>query len=99
MGRREGKTRKMVEWLRDSRSDNRVLITHSEVERRRILDQYFTDEERPNWENRVLTFSNSLTKLHGRHQQVIGFDNLDLILAGIVSPNQLGPVTVTETEI
>lgn len=90
----------MVEWLKDSRSDNRILIVYSEAERRRILDQYFPDEkDRDEYCNRILSFSDSLTRLRGRSRKVVGFDNLDIILQNIVSPNQLGPVTITGTEI
>jgi hypothetical protein len=88
----------MVEWLKAG--ENHVMVTFSEDERRRILSQFFPDDEdRAKYVNRILSFHNSVTQLQGRSQKVIGFDNLDIIMRSIVSPNQLGPSTITDTEL
>jgi hypothetical protein len=88
----------MVEWLK--KSHNYVLLVMNEQERARILTQHFTEEERPDYENSVITISMQLnSRSRGMSQRVIGIDNLDIILQNLVSPNQLGPVTVTGIEL
>lgn len=97
LGRRYGKTTKMVEWLRET-PDSVLVVVHG-AEKVRILDQYFssTPEEREEYEDRILTFNKALT-LRGRRQTTIGIDNLDVILNMAIAPHRVGPVTITEEE-
>lgn len=95
MPRQFGKTNQMVAWLKGG--DNRVLMVFNEPERRRILGAYFSEDERGQMADRIITPSK--LPLRGMAQKVIGIDNLDIILRNMVSPNQLGPVTISDIEL
>lgn len=81
-----GKTTQMVAWLKAD-LENRVLIVHSEAERRRILDQY-------GLEGRVLVASESNIRglLGLANRPEIGVDDIDLVLRAVFGNVTIGSI-------
>ena len=92
--RQAGKTIAMVEWLKQT--DDNVLFVMNESERRRILEQFFTEQERPSYEGRIVT-ANGSTRLKGRRNTVVGIDNLELVLQELLG-HYVEIATVTKEE-
>lgn len=86
-----GKTTQMVAWLKAD-LENRVLIVHSEAERRRILDKY-------GLEDRVLSANNAEIESNIRgllgylNRPEVGVDNIDLVLNAIFGNVTIGSIT------
>jgi hypothetical protein len=96
LGRREGKTKAMLDWMRAAPDgEHRVCVAHSSEEAMRLL------RENPDLESWQFVGPNEITKgawsgvLFGRGgRMVLGIDNLDLLLSRLVGW-EVGAVSIT----
>lgn len=83
--RGSGKTIRMIQWL--SEKPDRVLLTFSDVEAKRLQQEY-DKEDRLGLSQRICTFSNYIERRGtawscGRNREV-AIDNADIILQGMI---------------
>lgn len=82
-GRQMGKTHRMIKWLRQN--PHAVAVVHSKNEADRL------DREYPDVADRIVLYRHLGTVLRsGNHNQIVGIDNLDLILHRVL---ELPPMT------
>jgi hypothetical protein len=99
-GRRGGKTKQMLDWMRAApEGEHRVCVAHSQEEAMRLL------RENPDLESWQFVGPRDVTRdawsgvLYGRGGRIVlGVDNLDLQLRGLFGPWEVGAVSVTPTE-
>ena len=93
LGRQRGKTVQMVQWLK--KTPGAVLLVINNAERSRILEQFFTEEERMTYADKIHT--PGVYNNRGQHRRVIGIDNLDLVLSAMFGvPVEVASVTRDE---
>ena len=85
-----GKTTRMIEWLKED--PNRVLVVHTIGYRDNLKRQYPELSERFHVAHTLMD-----SHLHISHESVLGFDNLDLILAHMFK-RRIGIASITKEE-